>query len=814
MSQLVPSKIVFCAILLGAWFTSINTTFAQSSSSPDNKFEVLLPVIMMLLEEDEEVTLKAGDFDNVQRSVSKSLKISVEPTSEETEICFYLSSSTPINESNTSIDINGELQTGANAASSGENCYVLPPNTSAESIQLLVSVAEGVSLIVRDLGVSSSEPTWLGMPIVSRSGWDERAVRKVLKIFAFGGQATDQQIKSWSNMRPLLAIEEMLNFTQHNPLLSPLSTDEKYVEPRDSHGTLREFYQHMGSTDSNIPVDVDERRHLGIDGYRFATTFGRMVTMRGLNPFRQKIGFWETNYHLATNRNAGVSREQMVEYYDSIMEAHENRVPYHEVMGVAAKSAAVAMQYGHRRNQWVQRWVDGERVYVLEGNDDFAREIHQLFFGIFGVDDPNHEDITIGNTAKMLTDMRVPYIDDFGFANQVTFETDQHHRDEFGALQILGRDITGFDAAAKIDNLMPISILHQESLNNLPVYIITTLADDSMTEAKREVLRNAWAMLGANKDFLTFVRAYALSEMFHSPEHIKYFSSFDRAYYMANKFNIDNIEAYMGNDHNGGRAGREIEEVMQQDNASETFRPLHNVFGGQTSLEASDSSVAFEKNYNRSASQRNWIFEREYPVNCESCDQGLPWNKDWRKVIPSTGGSYLVDDVAQWLWLHVVGSLDNYTALERAHLVAILGAKRLPDEEGVERWWELDDRYPIFDINTLLCIREDRLEQGETQNSLADLMTYDNWRSYCRQSSGEYSPTEVSALTFSFNGSDLENGSADPLPYLRSLVEQLAQEQLNLDDPDEIQRRRANERVQAALAFIFATPFVFAEGQQ
>ena len=93
-------------------------------------------------------------------------------------------------------------------------------------------------------------------------------------------------------------------------------------------------------------------------------------------------------------------------------------------------------------------------------------------------------------------------------------------------------------------------------------------------------------------------------------------------------------------------------------------------------------------------------------------------------------------------------------------------------------------------------------------------MTYENWRSYCRHNSGEYSPTELAALNFSFNGDDLANGSSDPMPYLRSLVEELAQEQVNLNDPDDIQRSRANERVQAALAFIFATPFVFAEGQE
>ena len=39
-----------------------------------------------------------------------------------------------------------------------------------------------------------------------------------------------------------------------------------------------------------------------------------------------------------------------------------------------------------------------------------------------------------------------------------------------------------------------------------------------------------------------------------------------------------------------------------------------------------------------------------------------------------------------------------------------------------------------------------------------------------------------------------------------------AEVDVGLTQSDPIERRRANERVQAALAFIFATPFVFAEG--
>jgi len=666
--------------------------------------------------------------------------------------------------------------------------------------------APGIELTLTTLELASVNQSDLGMASTTRSSWDERAVRKVLKIFAFGGHSTNAQIKEWADMKPKVAIAEMLNFAEHNPKLSPLAPGETYTETASSHGTMQAFYEHIGSSSSNIPIPVSERQHLGKDGYRFASTFGRMVVMRGLNPFRQRIGFWETNYHLATNRDASVSRGQMIRYYDEIMEAHEAGLPYHQIVGIAAKTAAVAMQYGHRRNQWVFR--NGE--YICECNQDFAREIHQLFYGIFGVDDPNHEDGTINETAKMLTDMRVPYISDFGFAHDVTFETDQHH---VGDLQILGQTVSGADASAKIDSLMPISISHPESLKNLPVMIIEVLADNNLTETQKNQLRSAWAALGPNKNFLRFIHAYATSKMFHSSRQLKYLTSFERAFFIANKFNINNIEAYLSNDSNGGRAGREIDNVMDGDNASEAFKPLHNVFGGQSSSEASDSAVAFEKNYNRAATQESYQFSRELPLECDQCDQGGSWSKDWSDVIPRISTGYPAEYVAEWLWTHVIGSLDNYTELERAHLLAILGSDReLSIHSG-----HLDDRHTHYDLNSLLCLRNDRLDDGETNNSLSDMLSYDSWTDYCRNGDDgheDYSPNEQVAFSSIFNGRDLVNSGAEPYPFLRGLVQQLAVRPLGFDSSNEVVRRRANERVQAALAFIFATPFVFAEGGQ
>ncbi len=40
--------------------------------------------------------------------------------------------------------------------------------------------------------------------------WTETSVRKVLHLFAFGGFASDAQIKTWTGMRPEVSITEIL----------------------------------------------------------------------------------------------------------------------------------------------------------------------------------------------------------------------------------------------------------------------------------------------------------------------------------------------------------------------------------------------------------------------------------------------------------------------------------------------------------------------------------------------------------------------------------------------------------------------------
>ena len=162
----------------------------------------------------------------------------------------------------------------------------------------------------------------------------------------------------------------------------------------------------------------------------------------------------------------------------------------------------------------------------------------------------------------------------------------------------------------------------------------------------------------------------------------------------------------------------------------------------------------------------------------------------------------------------MVGSYDNYTSLERAHLLAILGAVR----EQSDNNWDLDDRYVYLDLNFLLCLREDRLDADPpiTNNSLSDIVSFESWVTRCDDGDdghADYSPAEEAAFALSFSGNDIENSNSDPYPYLRGLLDELAVVNVDLTSADEVARRRANERVQAALAFIFGTPFIFAEGE-
>lgn len=354
---------------------------------------------------------------------------------------------------------------------------------------------------------------------------------------------------------------------------------------------------------------------------------------------------------------------------------------------------------------------------------------------------------------------------------------------------------------------------HPESLKNLPVMIISVLADDNLNEAAKDLLRQSWASLGVNRKLLDFIHAYAISELFHSENQFKYLTSHERALYMANKHNLDNLEAYFGGASYSGRAGRTVGSIINEDFAGDFFEPLNNVFGGQTSAEASDSSLAFENNYNRLTEDENHI---RSSVVCDSCDLGQPWEKKWEEVLPKRGnGQYYVSDVAEWLWMHAVGNLDNYTDLERAHLYSLLGAAR--DVPGSS-----SDGDHALDFNLIMCVVADHAYDPEDLSpnaTILEILEHQNrWDDFCRgdDDGGSYLPHELAELNAQYTGEQIANSTE-----MQAILNMLGSETIPLNasgsqhnDDGEDLRKHARERVSSALGFIFTTPFLFAEGQQ
>ena len=797
------SKLMVAPLVAGILLTTAENTARAQELTPGEHAAVQLIIQNIVLGGGGPISIGIDDhvsgrfgFKYGSSDHREGLEIVFQAGTEDVSLCFGTEDIQP---GEIDIELNG-IEIGE--ATSGENCITLSSSemVAGENTINLVQTNPGERWGVYDISLRPLDI--LTLPRMTRSAWDEGAVRKVLKVFAFGGHATDTQIAAWAGSDPELAIAEMLNFSKHNTKLSPLASGEKYVEPATQHGTFAEFSEYLASNDSNLPMDLNtennnfSRGRFGLSSYDREGAFFRMATTRGLNPFRQRIGMWETNYHLATNLDTSVDHRQMVRYYDDIMAAHEAGLPYKDVLAVAAKSAAVAMQYGHRRNVW----INGE-CYC---NDDFAREIHQLFFGILGAEDPestptynHHEEVTIPQTARMLTDMQVDWDPSLNrYPDYVTFGTSEHH---VAPLDILNTQITGADAAEKIDNLVNVSIEHPESLKNLPLIIIRGLADDNITAAKELAIQQAWEAMGDDKNLLDFVRAYAISDLFHSPEQRKYLTSIERIIYLANRTYLTNTESLLDRIN--------FDSQFRGENV-ELFRPVHNVFGSQTSLEAANSSVIFENNYNRTTDDEyNY---RRRGTECSDCDFGDPWLKDWGSVIPQINGVYRVDDVAMWLWNHVVGNLEDYTELERAHLVSILG--------GAEKKSDPNHQYHqnlYFDFNHLLCMRQEIIDTlGPGADVSIDWLLLEGWHRYCEpgpetDGGGEqiYSASELNLLTRVYSKSEIENTA-----YIQQMLSELGAEELPLDaNPAHNQRRYANERVQAAISFIFTTPYIFVE---
>ena len=530
--------------------------------------------------------------------------------------------------------------------------------------------------------------------------WNETSVRKVLQTFTYGGFATDQQIALWAKMKPKTAVSEILTFNPVNEKLSPIVD----ATADHCHG-LGVFQDFIGSDVPENPKRYDERYRYSLLGNgttvrsdNLQRAWVQLINTRGCNPFLHKVAFYLSNYHAAISMHK-VRGGLMADYYDIIVYNLINTGVMTDVLREAAGSAAVARAYGHQYNTYNN---SSEKFY---GNDDFAREFFQLFFRINGitendVDPDYHELTTIEHNAWLLTGMRLDYdpvvygstsssdwnspVIDFTDHDNIYIDPNdgeektrfninnfsRHYHSDLdldSCLEILHTEICGENSVAKIAQLTEVAINHQESLDNIPVTIIDAFADDNLDESGKEALRGAWAAGGA--DLLVFLRNYAASELFHSDKRYKYVTAFDRNLQIHNANVLTNEEAFVRKQYYSPRSR------MAAQGAS-VFEPAHDVFGGQTGLQAANNRYVFKNAYaaNGSSAYFNYQYELIYPLDAEDPPNTRTWVKDWGDVIPAnTEGDYLVSEVATWLWQRLLADGGkNFDMIARAQVQSLL----------------------------------------------------------------------------------------------------------------------------------------------
>lgn len=546
-------------------------------------------------------------------------------------------------------------------------------------------------------------PCNAGFTSVTDAQWDNLAVRKVLHTFAYGGFATDAQIQTWADMTPNVAIAQILTFAPTNEALSP-AQDNVLETKLFINGTDRtlEGLQDFWSSNSDVtnPVPSIFRSRFNVitqagDSFNAPSlthTWLSATNQHGINPFRQRVGFWLTNYHVAVHMGAIDNNVPMLKrLYDSYMALLAQGTSLDQVLSLGANSAALAMQYGHKNNTY------DAATTRFRGNDDFAREFHQLLFSITG-DSPDsstdpvayknyYENITIENTARALTGMQIAYLpvalpgaNFSAYADSIDFSSTEnivnHHTADLEILNFPSpgiANISGQTAQNKLQTLARIAIDDPESLQRLPLAIISYFADDNLTPRSENnpdlltEIQTAWQ--ASNKNLLEFLRAYATSTQFHSSSRIKYLSAFERNIIALNQNTVDNNESHASN------VTSLMLTRMNRQGAS-PFQPAHFIFGGQTGRDAFENTDTFKDAYNASICIEN------PDGNCvdgwntlaSTSNTATGWTKHWEAIIPaSLGNQASADALAHWLWNRFIGDAGkDYGPQERAHLTCLL----------------------------------------------------------------------------------------------------------------------------------------------
>lgn len=502
-------------------------------------------------------------------------------------------------------------------------------------------------------GTGSNPPDVSVFPVISGAAWDATAVRQVLRVFAFGSHASDAQIHAWADMEPLGAIRQILVVTPNHDLLSPPDPLDDIANRAETLESMRAYWASDDPSNLIPPAFRDLFDDSLAPSFIAAElSWAIAVTKYGVNPVRHRIGLYETNYHMVVHQLFGnIHDRQMIGYYDAIMNAHAAGADYEDVMTTAAIAAAIATQYGHKENVY----LNGQ----FFGNEDFGREYHQLFFGILGKYDPvAHEEVTIKNTAQALTGIRVPFTP-AGFSATATFDAALHNPND---LEILGTFITGSTAREKFADLSDTAINHPESLANLPLMIISELADDSLSPSEIDQLRTGWQAM-TDKNLMRFLQDYAVSPLFHSPTRVKFFATLERHFLVQNLLLLNNLESYLN-----------IYDFFSYNTTQgvQVFKPANNVFGGERGRDAAASSEIFRNIYNTST--ETWEL---YANASDPLGSGGTWEKDWRLALTANpvSGNYEVEYVAEWLWQRFISDgLDNFGTLERAEVYSLLSS--------------------------------------------------------------------------------------------------------------------------------------------
>lgn len=609
-----------------------------------------------------------------------------------------------------------------------------------------------------------------GFTPLTASEWNENAVRKVLHTFTYGGFATDKQIHEWGHMPAKLAIAEMLTFEPVNPKLSP--TEDASA---NYGGSLKELQEFWGEQLTTSPVNQDKWRQYSFlttraDGtttnlstQNLKNTWMQATNTHGVNPFLHKVGMYLTNYQMSI-RVSKTRAAMFRKFYDQTLvdlaRSGRGEINFFDLLADGASSAAVSRAYRHMYNRYINN-----RFY---GNDDFAREFHQLFFKIQGVTETGttekpgqayHENVTIEHTAWLLTGMNLTREDnafgstdrndwllfpiDFYSTNNVKY----HHAP---CLEIYNSaeqtpNICGETAKDKLFNLAQIAGYHPESLDNMPIVLIDHFADDNIDDNKRAIIRQAWKE-NEPKDLLSFLRAYAISETFHQHNTFKFHNAFDRNLIVQNKNTLSNEESF-------SRKASLFAQMRTE--GAEIFNPAHDVFGGQTGLQAANNPNIFKAAYTRNVLKPNVLGEAERTYT-DSSGNVKVWQKDWGSIAPYHNNTFYVKHVASWLWERFIADdKANFDKQAKAQVYAMLA-------KGTDFGYLASITYP-------------------------GVFTADQ----------------------SFSTDEIENN-----PDLHALYHELKKGVIDLESADPAVRKKANENVGLAINFITATPYVFAlEGE-